>query len=64
MHPSPEIGLIPNSTIHSYADVVGKALSPPSSSILLKLPSTYKGEPVVFFTKEEIVNLKSPFKFA
>lgn len=42
-----------------FADVVGKTQS---SSISLKSPSTYRGEPAMFFTEKDIDSLPAPFK--
>ncbi|KAM7488094.1 hypothetical protein LguiB_025578 [Lonicera macranthoides] len=47
--------------LKSFADVVGTSRS---SSILLKSPSSHKGEPALFSLKKYIVALSSPFKYA
>lgn len=58
---SNRFGRVTNSTLKSFAEVVGKVQT---EQIDLKSPSMYREEPALFFSDEDIVRLSSSFKFA
>lgn len=51
-----------NPWVKSFAFVLGISYS--SNTIPLKSPSTFKGEPAVIFSEEEVVALAEPLRFA